>query len=244
MGSEFITTTLAEKINYIAIKIIEKKNDIKEVGYTKDVMGGLFKGLIEHKDTNNEEHTFLLTEQKNEKDKDVINGVNLKYYNILALQIVSDDNKVWVFATKEDKDQERIRSIVVSCLKALKKGNMVIVNDESLVNTKLYTGVPPGITIIKKIGNVVGGAFYKNSGSYSNSQCNTYKPTVKKVPESTFFEFKNTNTKNIESMKLKLDLVLIGTFKPELPAEIEGKEGPKTVSNGNYYGGMGNAYGY
>ncbi|MBL0687598.1 MAG: hypothetical protein JJV94_07220 [Sulfurospirillum sp.] len=65
METQFITDVLDEKIQYIAIKVIEKKsNDVKCVS------GGLFKGIVTHKDVNNKEHTFILSEQKNEKNRD------------------------------------------------------------------------------------------------------------------------------------------------------------------------------
>ena len=242
MGSKFITEIFTEKINYVAIKLIEKRTNAKEVSSTKNIIGGLFKGIIKHKDADDTEHTFILTEQKNEKNKDVISGVNLEYYNILALKIISDENKVWAFATKSDKDQDRMCSIATECLETLRKNKMVVINDENLIDTKLFSGVPSDITHIKKAKTI--GQSYSNSPSYSNSNSNIYRPTPKKGPESTFFEFKSPVIEDIGFMRLKLDLVLTGNFKPELPEEIEGKEEPKSAARNNYYGNMGCAFGY
>ena len=229
MESTFITTVLDEKIQYIAIKVIEKDtNDVK------CIIGGLFKGIITHKDVAKKEHTFILTEQKNEKDKDVISGVNREYYDIISILIVSDKHKINAFATKDPKDQERMYSIIVLCMETLKVDNMVIANQDNLVDTKLYTAVPSDISDKKII---------KAATTYNSRNLYTQKPKV--VPKPTYFESKEINATDIESMKLKLDLALAGTFKPLIPDANEGdEEKSKTYARGNQYGTMGHAFGY
>ena len=57
----------------------------KQTKSTNNVKGGLFKGIINHKDTDGKEHAFILTEQTNDKNKSVISGMNIKYYDILYI---------------------------------------------------------------------------------------------------------------------------------------------------------------
>ena len=230
MEANFITTVLDERIQYIAIKVIEK--EAKDV---KGIIGGLFKGIITHKDAAKKEHTFILTEQKNEKDKDVISGVNREYYDILSISIVGDKHKVNAFATKDTKDQERMYSIAVLCMETLKVDGMVVVNQDQLVNTSLYTTVPSDISNKKVV---------KTTTSYNNSR-SVYTPKPKVVPQPTFFESKDVKVEDIESMKLKLDLALAGTFEPLIPDVNEGDEEKSTTyARGGQYGNMGHAFGY
>jgi len=226
MESTFITEALDGNINYIAIKLIEKQT--KSIN---NVKGGLFKGIINHKDTDDKEHTFILTEQTNNKNKSVISGMNIKYYDILSILIANSLYKVNIFATNTKKDQKRIYSVLILCLETLKTNNMM--EKDYLVNTNLYTSIPININKVKVITNTV---------TYNNYP-NVYKSKQKKVLQPIFFESKNINKQEVEEMRLKLDLILTKTFIPIIPKTRSGEE-EKITTKKNLYNRYGYSYGY
>jgi len=227
MGLSFIITALDEKIQYITVKLIEK-----QINGASNVVGGLFKGIVKHKDKSNKEHTFILTEQKNKNNKSIINGLNIEYYDILSISLINDKYEVNVFTTKDIKNQKKMYNILRICLKTLKVKNMVLKNENYLINTDLYTKIPE--TIVKKKATT----FYPHNSTGTHSQ-GIYNQ--KKIPQPIFSNSKDINTQEIEKMKLKLDLILTNSFKYVLPETMEGEE-EKIVPTHNYYSGMG--YGY
>ena len=231
MESTFVTSALNSEISYITIKLIEKSNnEIKHTTTaTQHMSSGLFKGIINHKDENNKEHTFVLVEYKSEKNKNVISGLNIKYYDILTMQIVNDKNKVRIFATKDAEDQEEAFNIATRCLNVLRNDNKTLSNENQIIDTKLYDKV---ITTINK----------NNSTFVNGNNAESYTPAANKKPQPTFFESGEINNKDIEKMVFKLDLVIGGAYTPLLPEAKTGEE-EKGSPAGRYYAGY-NCFGY
>ena len=222
MDINFITNVLKEKISCISIKVIEKKGKDND-----SVIEGLFKGIVNHTNIVKKEHTFILTEKLNEKNKYVIKGVNKEYYDILGIRIIGEDNEVRIFATKDFKDQERMFSILQSCLKTLIVNKMTIKNNDQLVDTALYTNVP--IIPTKKVDTS-----YNTSQRWGGNNIYKYKESVKKPIKPTFFEFIPSNQDEINKMKIKLDLVFDKKFVPKLPPVNTGEEEKSTVKTQSY----------
>ncbi len=227
MESTFITEALDGNINYIAIKLIEKQTKS-----TNNVKGGLFKGIINHKDTDGKEHAFILTEQTNDKNKSVISGMNIKYYDILSMVIDSSACKTSIFATNTEKDQERMYGVLDLCLEILTNSNMI--EEDYLINTALYTSIPADINKVKAV---------TRAGCYNNTT-NIYKPKQKQVPQPGFFESKNVDIEEVEKMKLKLESILTKTFTPIMPETKSGEEEKSVAKNLRYGHGYGYGYGY
>jgi len=222
MDINFITSVLKEKISCVSIRVIEKNG--KDVD---SIIEGLFKGIVNHTNIVKKKHTFILTEKLNEKNKYVIKGVNKEYYDILGIQIIGEDNRVRIFATKDFKDQERMFSILQLCLETLIVNKMTIKNNDQLVDTKLYTNVP--IIPTKKVNTS-----YNTSQRWGCGNVYNYKAPAKKPIEPTFFEFIPSNQDEINKMKIKLNLVFDEQFIPKLPPVNTGEEEKSTAKTQSY----------
>lgn len=200
-----------------------------------DVVSGLLKGIVEKGD-----EKFILLHGL----KDSTNVLNLKFYNIMTVEQLSDDYRNMMFLTHEESDQTVALESVESFYKELVAAGKVLGNDPTILDIEKYEGVPKeyleGKPIEKNVTSsttTVAGSYTAPCSRYTAAGTTTYtKTAVKKDPEPTLLS--RTSSKKptkavLDLMEEKITQIMAGTYIPVLPDTMDEDEDGKGVADDN-----------
>lgn len=225
-----------DKTKYLHIEVILSK------GAKYDVISGLFKGIVEK-----ENDKFILLHGL----KDSTNVLNLRYYNIMTVEELSDDYKNMTYLTAEETDQTLALEMVEKLYSDLIAAGKALVNDPTVIDIEKYEEVPKEYLEGKPLEKDTISSPTSSVGSFA-SPCTRYssgvtytKTVVKKDPEPTLLS--RTNSKKptkpaLDLMEEKITQIMAGTFVPVLPETMgEDADGKATADDTDttdvdYYG--------
>ena len=226
---------LDNKIEYVYIEMVLKQNDKYEV------IPGLLQGIKEK-----EGSTFVLLHGK----KDITNIINLKFYNIMTIEVLREKQKDMIYF-KINLDDQKIALITINkVFNELIQNNYFDDKDIDLINITKYTNVPEDYydgTIIKpKTTSIIQTKpIHSGVGDFANTRTNTTAFSANKTEELEPSFFNRTKTKKPSKSCLlliqeKIDQINIGKFDcklPEIldkPVERAGQEEPNMYEETNY----------
>lgn len=208
-------------IEYVYIEMVLNKE------HKYEVISGMFQG-IKVRDGS----TFILVHGK----KDVTNIINLRYYNIMTIEILHKDHKDMTYLTMKDDDQKAALVMLSSVYKKLLEDNLGQEREGDLINVSRYTNIPEdrgGNTVTKQYSqqDKTTHIQYNGVGDFANRTRNntsTYNSTKKKEIVPTVFNrttgSKKPSKASLELMREKIDLINDGNFECVLPKLIGATE--------------------
>lgn len=212
-------------IEYVYVEMVLNKERKYEV------VSGMFQGMKVRDGA-----TFILLHGK----KDVTNIINLRYYNIMTIEILHKDHKDMTYLTMKDDDQKAALLMLGSVYKTLLEDNLGQNKDGDLINVSRYTNVPEecGGTVVKQHSQDKSTHIqYNGVGNFANrSDTSAYRAQTKKkeiVP--TVFNrsagSKKPNKTSLELMREKIDQINDGNFECALPELIGATEEDDDITN-------------
>jgi len=229
-----------EVLRYVYLEMIIKK-DAKY-----DVIAGLFKGIIERAGDK-----FVLLSGI---DKDQTNVLNLKYYNIMSMEVLETTYKNMFYLTSTEDDQVAGLKILNEHYQRLIDAKLNIASDPSIIDINKYTDVPKdyleaasdkSTTANGASSNIntVGGAF--SNTNYNKAYHSTYKPAEKKEIVPVAFsrsDGKKPTAAMLAIMAEKMDAIAAGEFVVSFPQLVE--SGEIVTAGAKSYTGEGKYYSY
>lgn len=200
------------KVDYLYLEMILDRES------KFDVVSGLFKGIIEK-----ENQIFIALHGV----KGATNVLNLKFYNIMTIEILEEDYRNMAYLTDGKDDQTVGLAMVKSVYKQMIEEKRNFPNDERIIDISTYKDVPKAYLDGKEIDSGVTNGTYRspiNKHVTGYPQNNSIPPKKDLTPEF----FKRTKAKKPDKERLaalqeKLDQILAGKFEPNLP-EIDKEE--------------------
>lgn len=164
-------------------------------------------------------------------DKDVTNIINLRYYNIMTIEILHKDHKDMTYLTMKDDDQKAALVMLSSVYKKLLEDNLGQGREGDLINVSRYTNIPEdrgGKTVTKQYSQQDKTTHIQYNGvgdfaSRSGNNTSTYTSTKKKEIVPTVFNrttSKKPSKASLYLMREKIDQINDGTFEGVLPKLI------------------------
>ena len=202
------------KAKYMYVEMI-----LKHEGKESDVVGGMFKGIIEARG-----RKFMAIEDMTDTVKKT-NLLNIDFYDLLMVEFMDKDYKSMLFLTNEDADQKAAMKVVEEHYKSFMDAGMGMKSDEGIIDVNLYTDVPTQYKNKPSSNNttlpVVTNSSV-NSGHKNTYTANEYSDhhSYTKPKEKEPFAFKATelpNPKIIEEMVGLMKQIADGTLNKELP---------------------------
>ena len=205
-------------VKYVYIEAIAKK-DAKY-----DVVAGLFRGIIERSGDK-----FILLSGI---DKGQTNILNLRYFNIMSMEVLEPVYKNMFYLTSTEEDQVTGLKILTEHYDKLVKDGIVIESDPSIIDTNKYVDVPKeylelvkakpnsNVSIVQNTNNVGG---FPNNRIYTSN----YKAPEKKEIVPICFgrsDGKKPTPATLLVMAEKMDLVASGEFVVSFPDLVESGE--------------------
>ena len=220
---------------YVEMALTGNRNKIS----TYEIISGLLKG-IKTKDNS----TYILLHGK----KDATNIANLKFYNIMTIEVRHKEHKNMTHLTVKESDQRLAIKTLNAIYVGLLKNNFGANKDGSLVDIKKYINVPDEY-YVNNLSSKPTHLSSKSTPDYSraldrtpayNTSYNrnnniatriTGNVNVKKKLVPSIFSRLNGSKKpsknQLSSMQKKIDLINSGKFKCNLPKTIEDLDGDK-----------------
>lgn len=207
-----------ESIDYVHIEMVLNQQDKNEV------ISGLFKGVLIK-----EGFTFILLQSK----QDCTNLINLKFYNIMTIEVLREEYKDLTYLTTSKGDQEAGLGIINKLYDKLKDLHINDARNKEIIDVSKYNNVPddkrntdntsektPIKRDFKSTNYNRQGSIYQ--GATSSFQAHDYyNNSAYKKKEAEPYVFKRSSTvpdkARLELMKEKLDQIAAGEFKPVLP---------------------------
>lgn len=240
-------------LKYIRVETILAK----ETKY--DVITGLFMGIVEE----DGQRLVLLAGTS----KGHANLVNLKFYNLMSLEVLKDSTRELTYLTAVEEDQKEGLKLLEEAYKEALEAGFALENDDKIIDIGKYKGVPAGYSgssVTKKstsssnttttttpgVGNFATSTNHSRYYNNNNRVTSFANTTVKTEPKPTLFERgadKKPTKDALEALQEALDLIQAGSYEPNLPAILEDEEEPtdtttaKTVEEDeepSYFGGM------
>ena len=218
-------------IEYVYVEMVLNKE------HKYEVVSGMFQGIKVRDGA-----TFVLLHGK----KDVTNIINLRYYNVMAIEILHKDHKDMTYLTMKDDDQKAALIMLNKVYKNLLEDNLGQGREGDLINVSRYTNIPEdrgGNTVTKQYSQQDKSTHiqYNGVGNFanrSNNNTSTYKPTKKKEIVPTVFN-RSTGSKkpskaSLELMQGKIDQINDGNFKCVLPKLIGATEEDNDATTNMY----------
>ena len=222
-------------IEYVYVEMVLNKERKYEV------ISGMFQGIKIRDGA-----TFILLHGK----KDITNIVNLRYYNIMTIEILHKDHKDMTYLTINDDDQKAALGMLDNVYKNLLKSNLGQDKEGDLINVSRYTNIPGdrgGDIIVKqqiqqdKTTHIQ----YNGVGNFANNRngsSSTYRATKKEIVPTVFNRTagsKKPSKSSLELMRGKIDQINEGNFECILP-ELIGATGEDDNDITNLYEGQDN----
>lgn len=222
---------LPGKIKYVAAEVINKGSTTQNC----TVISGLFKGLIDQEKEDNSVHKFIIFEGPN----GATDLYNLTYWNLMSITILGRTEKLMIFLTKEDEDQEAALDILEKVINVLVEDDRMLKDEKGIIDISKYEDAPQTGFGKKTIADgKTSEDNFKRSSTSGGSSSTGYESTgytyKKKEPKPFYFERKSKKPDKIdlEILVEKLDQIQAGTFVAHIPPfpdevkeEEEGEEG-------------------
>jgi hypothetical protein len=202
-------------IEYVYIEMVLNQEDKYEV------ISGLLQGI-----KTKEGSTFILLHGK----KDITNIINLKFYNVMTIEVLHKDHKDMTFLNSSADDQKLALGILNKVYEELLKNNFALEKDEDLINILNYINVPEEyykgtITKSKENNSIQSKSTHTQCngvGNFANSDANKSLHTPNKKKELVPSIFNRTKSKrpskaSLDLMQKKIDQINLGEFKCDLP---------------------------
>lgn len=208
------------EIEYVYVEMVLNKE------HKYEVVSGMFQG-IKVKDV----ATFILLHGK----KDITNIVNLRYYNIMTIEILHKDHKDMTYLTMSSDDQKVALVMLGGVYKNLLEDNLGQGKEGDLINISRYTNIPEdrgGNTVVKQYSQQDKSTHiqYNGVGNFANNRsdsASTYRSTKKEIVPTVFNRSegsKKPSKSSLELMRGKIDQINDGNFKCVLPELIGATE--------------------
>ena len=215
------------KTKYVFLEMILSRGD------KYDVISGLFKGIVKEG-----EQTFIALHGLNSST----NFLNLSFYNIMTIEHLSDDLKSMVYLENTEADKKIAHDMVHNLFEQMQTAGMCVVNDDRIIDLAEYKEVPKEFLEGKEIDRGVigntGSGTYKAPGNTFNNMYkkhvpgDTTKSVVKVDPVPTILtrtKSKKSTKRALQIMQEKLDQILEGSFKCDLPEIVENPDTDTSV---------------
>ena len=213
-----MTKTIQNKdtdIEYIYVEMVLNQQDKYEV------VPGLLQGIKEK-----EGSTFILLYGK----KDITNIINLKFYNVMTIEILHKEHKDMTYLTNSADDQKSALDILSKVYEKLLGNNFASEKEGNLIDILGYTNVPEeyykGTVVSLKGNNSTQDKSthiqYSGVGNFVNGNINKSFQTVNKKKELVPSIFSRTGSKkpsknSLILMQKKIDQINLGNFQCDLP---------------------------
>jgi len=211
--------SVSTDIEYVYVEMVLNKERKYEV------ISGMFQGIKVRDGI-----TFVLLHGK----KDVTNIVNLKYYNIMTIEILHKDHKDMTYLTMNANDQKTALVMLGKVYENLLEDNLGQNKEGDLINVSRYTNIPEdrgGDTVIKQQAqqDKTTHVQYSGVGNFANnrSSSSTYRSTKKEIVPTVFNRTagsKKPSKSSLELMREKIDQINKGDFDCILPELIGATE--------------------
>ena len=215
----------ADSIDYVYIEMVFNQLDKNEI------VSGLFKGI-----TTKDGFTFILLQGKQEGT----NVVNLKFYNIMTIEVLRKKYKDLTYLTIDKEEQKIGFDMLNKLYDELKPLHINSSHSKNIININEYTNVPEdkrlttNKTAAKKV--VETNSNFQSHNYYRNNTSSIY---VKKTMVPCVFKRTSTlpGEKILELLQEKLDKINTGEFKPTLPEIMNSpvKDSAKEIDPVNLY---------
>ena len=201
-------------IEYVYVEMVLNQEDKYEV------VPGLFQGI-----KIKEGSTFILLHGK----KDVTNIINLKFYNIMTVEVLHKEHKDMTYLTTSIEDQKAALCILNTAYNKLLESNFVSEKDSDLINITNYINVPEEyyestINNLKNVRDKSTHIQYNGVGNFANTN-NSFQTQNKKkelVPSILSRNGSKKPSKNsLALMQTKIDQINLGKFEQKLPEILE-----------------------
>ena len=207
-------------IEYVYVEMVLNKE------HKYEVVSGMFQGIKVRDGA-----TFVLLHGK----KDVTNIINLRYYNVMAIEILHKDHKDMTYLTMKDDDQKAALIMLNKVYKNLLEDNLGQGREGDLINVSRYTNIPEdrgGNTVTKQYSqqDKTTHIQYNGVGNFANNRngsASTYKSTKKEIVPTVFNRSagsKKPSKSSLELMREKIDRINDGNFECVLPKLIGATE--------------------
>lgn len=219
-------------IDYVYIEMVLNKERKYEV------VSGMLQGIKIRDGA-----TFVLLHGQ----KEVTNIINLRFYNIMTIEILHKDHKDMTYLTMKDDDQKAGLVMLDNVYKSLLEDNLGQGSEGDLINVSRYTNIPEdrgGNTVTKSYSHQDKATHiqYNGVGNFanrSNNNISTYNQTKKKEIVPTVFNrttgSKKPSKASLELMRGKIDQINDGNFECVLPKLIGATEEDKDDDVTNMY---------
>lgn len=219
-------------IEYVYVEMVLNQEDKYEV------VPGLLQGIIVK-----EGSTFILLHGK----KNVTNIINLKFYNVMTIEVLHKEHKDMTYLTVSADDQKSALSILNQVYEKLLENDFASEKDGDLINILKYTNVPEEyykgtITNLKGVNSTQDKSThiqYNGVGSFANNDINKSFQTLNKKKELAPSIFSRIGSKkpsknSLILMQKKIDQINFGNFQcdlPDIPEDLTKKIDDRDVMN-------------
>lgn len=202
------TQTTDTDIDYIYVEMVLNKE------HKYEVVSGMFQGIKIKSGS-----TFILLHGK----KEVTNIINLRYYNVMTIEVLHKEYKDMTYLTMKAEDQNSALSMLESLYTGFTKGK----SNGSLIDVTKYKNIPEDCGTVTTVDrNKTQTSSYGVGDFVRNvSDSNVYRPAKKKEITPTLFHratgSKKPNRTSLEEMRKNIDQINDGEFVYELPKMVE-----------------------
>ena len=205
-----VIQTKTTDIEYVYVEMVLNQDDKYEI------VPGLLQGIKVK-----EGSTFVLLHGK----KDITNITNLKFYNVMTVEVLYKDHKDMTYFTISAEDQKAALGILNNIYEELLKNNLALEKDGDLINIKGYTNVPEEYYegTIKNIKDKSTHIQYNGVGNFANNRSFQTLNKKKELVPSIFSraESKKPSKNSLVIMQTKIDQINLGKFEQELPETLK-----------------------
>lgn len=211
-------------IEYVYVEMVLNQEDKYEV------VPGLLQGIKVK-----EGSTFILLHGK----KDITNIINLKFYNVMTIEVLHKNHKDMTYLTTSEDDQRLAMDILNNVYENLLGNGFALKKDKDLINVLSYINVPEEYykgTIINSKGNSSiqdksTHIQYNSVGGFANNNINkSFQSNKKKELVPSIFsraESKKPSKNSLALMQTKIDQINLGKFDcdlPEIPEDLDDQD--------------------
>lgn len=233
--TEVVIKDINTSIKYIHVEMVSDQGN-KCDGYK--IISGLLQGIKIKGNI-----TFILLYGK----KEVTNVINLKFYDIMTVEVLYTDRKDMTHFTIRNDDQKLALRMLIDVHKEILKSNIVHDNDEDLIDVSKYIDVPEDYcNDIIETTNLLNKSLYSGVGDFANTHVG--HPTVlqtvlnkkKEIVPSIFGRVKSKKPSKdcLSLLQEKINQINDGKFKcilPEIPEDFNNRIKEKNRDTKNLY---------